>query len=158
MNNKKVLYLKMRQDTLQSELFLHFFMEANIAVGSLSFSCCVSIILKLNQLIHPSSLVLFQMALIPLTMSRYTIAALSSSRLNYYLPLDKSLRIHIYLGYSVVSISFMAIFYVFLGLLCSEGDEASCDKLGSEIMITGYIIAGLLVSTMFDELYLSYSK
>lgn len=92
------------------------------------------------------------MALIPLTMSRYTIAALSSSRLNYYLPLDKSLRIHIYLGYTMVSISFMAliIFFVFLGLLCSEGDEASCDKLGSEIMITGYIIAGLLVSTMFD--------
>jgi len=84
-------------------------------------------------------------------MSRYTIAALSSSRLNYYLPLDKSLRIHIYLGYTMVSISFMAliIFFVFLGLLCSEGDEASCDKLGSEIMITGYCIVGLLVSTIF---------
>ena len=90
------------------------------------------------------------MALIPLTMSRYTIAALSSSRLNYYLPLDKSLRIHIYLGYTMVSISFMAliIFFVFLGLLCSEGDEASCDKLGSEIMVTGYCIVGLLVSTI----------
>jgi len=151
MSNKKALYLKMHLDTPQSELFLHFFMEANIAVGSLSFSCCVSIILKLNQLMHPSSLVLFQMALIPLTMSRYTIAALSSSKLNYYLPLDKSLRIHIYLGYTMVSISFMAliIFFVFLGLLCSEGDDASCDKLGSEIMITGYCIVGLLVSTIF---------
>ena len=111
--------------------------------------CIVSI--NLIHLTHTSALVLFQMALIPLTMSRYTIAALSSSRLNYYLPLDKSLRIHIYLGYTMVSISIMAliIFFVFLGLLCSEGDEASCDKLGSEIMITGYCIAGLLVSTMF---------
>lgn len=81
-------------------------------------------------------------------MSRYSIAALSSSMLNYYLPLDKSVRIHIYLGYTMVTISFMAlvIFFVFLGLLCSEGEEEACDKLGSEIMITGYFIAGLLVS------------
>lgn len=97
--------------------------------------------------------ILFQMALIPFTMSRYTIASLSTSKLNYYLPLNKALRIHIHLGYTMVSIVFLAtiVFFTFFGLLCSEGDEAFCDKFTTEIMITGYCILGLLVS------YLCYS-
>ncbi len=93
-------------------------------------------------------LVLFQMALIPLTMSRYTIATFSNSKLNKYLPLDKALRIHIHLGYTMVSIVFSAsiVFFIFFGLSCSEGEQAFCDKFTSEIMITGYCILGLLVS------------
>ena len=92
--------------------------------------------------------VLFQMALIPFTMSRYTIATFSDSRLNKYLPLDKALRIHIHLGYTMVSIVFSAtiVFFIFFGLSCSEGEEAFCAKFTSEIMITGYCILGLLVS------------
>jgi len=92
--------------------------------------------------------VLFQMALIPFTMSRYTIATFSSSKLNKYLPLDKALRIHIHLGYTMVSIVFSAtiVFFIFFGLSCSEGEEAFCDKFTSEIMITGYCILGILVS------------
>ena len=90
------------------------------------------------------------MALIPFTMSRYTIATFSNSSLNQYLPLDKALRIHIHLGYTMVSIVFSAtiVFFIFFGLSCSEGEEAFCDKFTSEIMITGYCILGLLVSSL----------
>ena len=97
--------------------------------------------------------VLFQMALIPFTMSRYTIATFSKSSLNKYLPLDKALRIHIHLGYTMVSIVFSAtiVFFIFFGLSCSEGEEAFCDKFTSEIMITGYCILGLLVSCWVDN-------
>lgn len=91
--------------------------------------------------------ILFQMALIPFTMSRYTIATFSKSKLNKYLPLDKALRIHIHLGYTMVSIVFAAtiVFFVFFGLSCAEGEEAFCDKFTSEIMITGYCILGCLL-------------
>ena len=92
--------------------------------------------------------ILFQMALIPLTMSRYTIASLSTSKLNYYLPLNKSLHIHIYLGYTMIALSFLAlfVFFAFLGLLCNDGEDDACAALTSEIMITGIIICGLTVS------------
>ena len=68
--------------------------------------------------------ILFQMALIPFTMARYTIASMSGGRVNYYLPLNKALRIHIHLGYTMVSIVFLAtlVFFTFFGLLCSEGE------------------------------------
>lgn len=87
------------------------------------------------------------MALIPLTMSRYSIAALSQSSLTKFIPLKKSLRIHIHLGYTMVSIVFLStiVFFIFFGLLCSEGDENFCDKFTSEIMITGYCILALLL-------------
>mmetsp|Transcript_41778 Transcript_41778/g.87688 ORF Transcript_41778/g.87688 Transcript_41778/m.87688 type:complete len:516 (-) Transcript_41778:72-1619(-) len=91
--------------------------------------------------------ILFQMALIPLTMSRYSIATLSKGKLNNYIPLNKALRIHIHLGYTMVSIVFFAtiVFFVFFGILCSEGSQAFCDKFTSEIMLTGYFILGLLL-------------
>ena len=68
--------------------------------------------------------ILFQMALIPFTMSRYSIASFSNSKLNKYLPLDKALRIHIHLGYTMVSIVFSAtiVFFIFFGLSCAEGE------------------------------------
>lgn len=118
--------------------------------------CLLTIVLRcfeIDSLIHVEyfylfCLVLFQMALIPFTMSRYTIATFSKSKLNKYLPLDKSLRIHIHLGYTMVSIVFSAtiVFFIFFGLSCSEGEQAFCDKFTSEIMITGYCILGLLVT------------
>lgn len=85
------------------------------------------------------------MALIPFTMSRYSISCLSGSKLNRYLPLNKSVAIHIYLGYTVMLIVFLAtiIFIAFFGILCSEGDKVYCDALTSEIMITGYCISGV---------------
>eukprot|EP00985_Skeletonema_marinoi_P000624 scaffold224_cov108-Skeletonema_marinoi.AAC.22 len=100
--------------------------------------------------------ILFQMALIPFTMSRYTIATFSNSRLNKYLPLDKALRIHIHLGYTMVSIVFSAtiVFFIFFGLSCAEGEEAFCAKFTSEIMITGYCILGLLTNLICFVFYL----
>ena len=37
------------------------------------------------------------------------------------------------------------LFLTFFGLLCSDGDEEFCAKMRSEIMITGYVIIGLLL-------------
>ena len=134
-----------------------------IEFGSMHASKCTSYLAVIRYTVkQPSHLnpytfavvsfysVLFQMALIPFTMSRYTIATFSNSSLNKYLPLDKALRIHIHLGYTMVSIVFSAtiVFFIFFGLSCSEGEEAFCDKFTSEIMITGYCILGLLVSSL----------
>jgi predicted ferric reductase len=92
--------------------------------------------------------ILFQMALIPLTMARFSIATLSESLLDRFIPLNKAVRIHIHLGYTMVIIVFFAtaFFFAFFGLLCSRGEEAFCDKFTSEIMCTGYgILATLLI-------------
>ena len=95
--------------------------------------------------------ILFQMALIPLTMSRNTISALSNSKLNHFLPLNKAVQAHIYLGYMMVclSVSATVVFFAFLGLLCAEGESGACEKLTSEIMITGYFIVTLVVSSFW---------
>jgi nitric oxide reductase large subunit len=91
--------------------------------------------------------ILLQMALIPLTMSRYSISALSESVLDRYVPLNRMVRIHIHLGYVMVGIIFFAtvFFFAFFGLLCANGDESFCDKFTSEIMCTGYGILGSLL-------------
>ena len=82
--------------------------------------------------------ILFQMALIPLTVSRFSIAALSESTLNRFVPLNRAVRIHIHLGYTMVSIVFLAtiFFFIFFGILCADGEQAFCDKFTDEIMIT----------------------
>lgn len=84
--------------------------------------------------------ILFQMALLPLTMSRYTIAQLATSTgLSKFIPLNRMLAIHKHLGYVMVGCVFLAtvFFFAFFGLLCSDGDQNFCDKFTSEIMITG---------------------
>lgn len=87
------------------------------------------------------------MALLPLTMARFSIAALSDSTLDRFIPLNKSVRIHIHLGYTMVIIGFFAtlFFFAFFGLLCAQGEEAFCDKFTSEIMCTGYAIFATLL-------------
>jgi predicted ferric reductase len=92
--------------------------------------------------------ILFQMALLPLTMARFSIAGLSESLLDRFVPLNKAVRMHIHLGYTMVFIVFFAtvLFFGFFGLLCSRGEEAFCDKFTSEIMCTGYgILATMLI-------------
>ena len=91
--------------------------------------------------------ILFQMALLPLTMSRLTIAMLGNSHITKFFPLNRMLEIHIHLGYTMVLIVFLAVvfFFVFFGLLCSDGEQQFCDKFTSEIMITGYVIIGTLL-------------
>ena len=60
---------------------------------------------------------LLQMALIPLTMSRFSIATLSESVLDRFVPLNRALRMHIHLGYTMVGIVFLdtAFFFTFFG-------------------------------------------
>ena len=91
--------------------------------------------------------ILFQMALIPMTMSRFSIAALSESILNRFVPLNRAVRIHIHLGYTMVLIIFLAtvFFFFFFGIVCADGDQAFCDKFTEEIMITGYLILATLL-------------
>lgn len=92
--------------------------------------------------------ILFQMALIPLTMCRYSIASLSESAINKFIPLNRMFHLHIHLGYTICIILILAtvMFFAFFGLLCANGDEAVCAKFTSEIMCTGYgIIATILI-------------
>jgi predicted ferric reductase len=91
--------------------------------------------------------ILFQMALIPLTMSRFSISSLSESILNRFIPLNEVLRIHAHLGYTMTIITFIATFYffTFFGYLCADGDQPACTALTSEIMITGYTITVLMI-------------
>ena len=53
--------------------------------------------------------ILFQMALLPLTMSRYSIAALSETVLNDFVPLNRAVRMHVHLGYVMVSASIIVL-------------------------------------------------
>lgn len=91
--------------------------------------------------------ILFQMALIPITMCRCSISALAESAVNKVIPLNRALAMHIHLGYTMITIVFFAtiFFFFFFGLLCSEGEQAFCDKFTMEIMITGYCILGTLL-------------
>ncbi len=91
--------------------------------------------------------ILFQMALIPITMCRCSISALAESAVNKVVPLNRALAMHIHLGYTMIMIVFFAtiFFFFFFGLLCSEGEQAFCDKFTMEIMITGYCILGTLL-------------
>lgn len=91
--------------------------------------------------------VLFQMALVPLTMSRYSIASLSDSAICKFVPLNRIIRMHIHLGYTICGLLVLStiLFFIFFGTLCSDGDQAICAKFTSEIMCTGYgIIAAVL--------------
>ena len=58
--------------------------------------------------------ILFQMALLPLTMSRFSIAALSDSLVDRFIPMNRMLRIHIHLGYTMVR-PFVVVFVVVVG-------------------------------------------
>lgn len=89
--------------------------------------------------------ILFTMALIPLTMCRLSIAYLSETVFNRYIPFNRALRMHIHLGYTMIlTVVFATIlFFGFFGKMCSNGEQKFCDLLTSEIMSTGY---GILVS------------
>jgi predicted ferric reductase len=99
--------------------------------------------------------ILFQMALIPITMSRFSIAALGDTFLNRIVPLNRSLGMHIHLGYTMVLIIFIAtaFFFFFFGILCAEGEQGFCDKFTMEIMITGYVIFAFLIVVGVTSFY-----
>ena len=103
--------------------------------------------------------VLFQMALLPLSMSRFSIAVLSDSWVGKIFPFDRVVDMHIYLGYLMVVLVSLAtiVFFIFFGMLCEEqklgleplppdGERTFCTNFQTEIMSTGYgIIAALLI-------------
>ena len=90
--------------------------------------------------------ILFQMALIPLTMSRFSIASLSGTVLDRFIPLNRAMRIHVYLGYSMMCLLLFATLALvtFYGSLCILKEKEYCERLTSEIMCTGYAIAGVV--------------
>jgi len=105
--------------------------------------------------------ILFQLALIPFTMSRYSVAALSATEVNKYVPLNRIVRIHIYLGYTMGTIlcASTAFFFLFFGVLCVSGEQDFCDKFTSEIMITGYVILGtflIILATSYLRYFIPY--
>lgn len=61
--------------------------------------------------------ILFQLALIPLTMSRYTLTSLSRTPVSKFIPFNHMSSMHIYLGYITILIVFLATvtFFTFLG-------------------------------------------
>jgi hypothetical protein len=93
---------------------------------------------------------LLQLALIPMTMARHTIATLSATSLARFVPFQHTLRMHIHLGYVMVLFVFLStvLFFVFFGQGCVDqrsgkeplvkGKESFCDSMKSEIMLTGY--------------------
>jgi predicted ferric reductase len=99
--------------------------------------------------------ILFQMALIPLTMARFSISTLCESFVDKILPLNRTFRMHIHLGYTMIIIVFWAVifFFAFFGLLCSDGEEAFCEKFTEEIMITGYCILAFMLLVGFTSYF-----
>ena len=91
--------------------------------------------------------ILFQMTLLPITMSRFSIAAFTESFIDRIVPLNRMLRMHIHLGYTMVIVLFAStcFFFFFFGILCAEGEQDFCDKFTTEIMATGYAILGLML-------------
>jgi predicted ferric reductase len=87
------------------------------------------------------------MALIPLTMARFSVSTLCESIVDNLVPLNRVVRMHIHLGYTLVIIVFFAtvFFFAFFGLLCADGEEAFCAKFTMEIMITGYTLLGSFI-------------
>ena len=102
--------------------------------------------------------ILFQMALLPLTMARQSVAALSRTYFGRkFVPLHKVVAMHIHLGYVMVSFVFAStiLFFVFFGQGCAQqksgkeptpgGEHTFCHKMTSEIMATGLAIMGCLL-------------
>jgi predicted ferric reductase len=115
---------------------------------------------------------LFQMALLPLTMCKYSVMQLVQSPLRNYIPFNRITRMHIHIGYVLVGIVFLAtlFFFTFFGMLCQEqkdgteklgkrGERTFCLKFVDEIMITGYCILGfclILAGTSYFRARIPY--
>lgn len=109
--------------------------------------------------------ILFQIALIPITMSRYTITSLSRTSLSKVVPFNHMTAMHIHLGYTTVLIVLLATitFFIFFGTLCEEqktgeeprpeGQFSFCDKFTEEIMNTGYGLIAIMLIIMFTSFF-----
>eukprot|EP00605_Chrysophyceae_sp_TOSAG23-4_P001135 GSChrysophyteH1.ASY1.ANO1.1241.1 assembled CDS len=97
---------------------------------------------------------LLQMALIPLTMCRHTLANLATTMAADFIPFKAITGMHIWLGYTLCIVIFASsiFFFTFFGMLCEEQKQgfepqvlnkdgvlvnSFCDKFTSEMMLTG---------------------
>ena len=97
--------------------------------------------------------ILFQLALIPITMSRRLLALLSTEGLGDMLPFQDMVKFHIQVGYAfcLIIVASTILFFVFFGKVCSDHLRGldpldACSKFKSEIFLTGLI--GTLVPTL----------
>jgi len=76
---------------------------------------------------------LFQMALLPLTMCRYFATELRTTRVNRYLPLNSMVAFHKYMGYMMAGqLTFLVgLFFLHFGTLCAA------HKAGKEPNVRG---------------------
>lgn len=90
--------------------------------------------------------VLFQLALLPLTMSRFFITKLSQTSMKHVIPFHNIMGMHYYLGYFMVFTVFFTtvFFFIFFGQLCyqqntgrepldGDGNKSFCLKFTSEV-------------------------
>jgi len=108
--------------------------------------------------------ILFQLALIPLTMSRYTLAVLSTSDSFRWFPFQHLVQFHIQIGYTFCFIMVLSVifFFAFFGKVCHNAKDPHhkepavnylfCEKFESEIMITGYCILACTLIVLFTSL------
>ena len=88
--------------------------------------------------------ILFQLALIPLTVSKGLLAWISVNTSG--LPMQHMITFHIHLGYTfcIVMVLSVILFFTFFGKVCTDfknGDDKldTCEKFTDEIMITGSV-------------------
>eukprot|EP00854_Cymbomonas_tetramitiformis_P026210 gene26210-32117_t len=102
--------------------------------------------------------ILLQMVLLPLSMARHTISVLSETHLAAFIPFERTVGMHIHMGYTMCIIVFGSslVFFFFFGHLCREqhagleptpnGVFTFCEKFESEIFRTGLgILAGIIL-------------
>ena len=96
---------------------------------------------------------LLQMAIIPLTMARHTLGALSNTFVQKFVPFNRVTDMHIWIGYTFCSVLFAStgFFFLFFGIMCQDQKDGYepqgplmtntfCEKFVSEMMLTGYAI------------------
>eukprot|EP00038_Savillea_parva_P021487 m.35020 g.35020 ORF g.35020 m.35020 type:complete len:981 (+) comp5221_c0_seq1:1142-4084(+) len=100
--------------------------------------------------------ILFQLALIPITVSRSLLAWIATRFC--ILPLEHIMTLHIHIGYAFCAllIASSALFLVFFGKLCQgyqDGIEPAneCNKFRTEIMATGLVILILTIAILLSS-------
>lgn len=90
--------------------------------------------------------ILFQLALIPLTMSRRLLALLSTDALGTAFPFHHIMQFHVQVGYAfcVFIIGATALFFAFFGKICHDHNRGLdpadlCEKFRTEIFATGLV-------------------
>ena len=102
---------------------------------------------------------LLQMALLPLTMCKTLLAGLSS-RFPHALPFEHMTQFHIHVGYTFCGLMLVATvpFVAFLWKVCGDHLQGldpmdACAMLTSEIMITGWVIFGLVLVVVVSSYF-----